>query len=257
MNRWMVPVVAVGCACAFGSVRSMGQGADAAGGLAALEAQKAQLQAEMKAADVKRAEIVKALEAKPVLSEAKKLWDSAETAYQEFVKGNADYAKLSKARGDAEAAARKAIEDGKVANPEYVALRKQGEELRQKRGAIGKDAALDKAAVEKQKADLDAEMKTVESKKTEIRKTIEAQPANVELMNAAAAAAKAFDEFTKTNADFVRLLKARDDAANAYRKVLEDAKDADPDYTALRKQRDELKQKMSDIERQLAAARPK
>jgi chromosome segregation ATPase len=250
MNRSAVSVAVASWVCAVGAVRCMGQGADAAGSLAALEAQKSQLRAEMQAAEAKRADIVKAIEAKPLLSEAKKLWDSAETAYQEFVKSNADYSRLSKARGESDAAVRKALEDGRIASPEYMALRKQADELRAKLGALGSDATADKTAI-------GAEMKVVEGKKAEIRKAIESQPACAEKVTAAAAAAKAFNEFCGTNADYTRLVKARDDAANAYRKARDEATAADPDYTAVRNQREELRKKLADIERQMAAARPK
>jgi uncharacterized coiled-coil DUF342 family protein len=105
---------------------------------AALEQQRNELDAQGKELEKKKADRKVALEQMTEVAAAKKALDTAETALQDFIKNNPDYAKLLKARDEASAAYRTAYEAAKSADTEYAAIRKQVEELRAKRSEIEK-----------------------------------------------------------------------------------------------------------------------
>jgi chromosome segregation ATPase len=118
-------------------------------------------------------------------------------------------------------------------------------------------AGGDAATLEKQRADIDQELRDIEKKKTERRKAIEESKPVTDAKRALETAEAAYQDFVKNNPDYAKLAKARDEAAAAYRKAIEDAKTADPDYTALRKQTDDARAKRAEIDKKANEARQK
>jgi hypothetical protein len=145
MKRTVLAAVVAGTMYGWTLTSVRAQGA-AAGDVAALEKERTAVDEEFRAVDQKRTELLKAIEASPALVELKKTSDTAESAYQDFVKNNPDYVRFLKARDESGAAYRKALEDAKAADAGYLANRKQRDELRAKKSELDKKVAAAKAA---------------------------------------------------------------------------------------------------------------
>jgi hypothetical protein len=140
MKRWILAAMVAGAVGGWTLTNARAQDA------ATLQKERVTLDEEARALDQKKADLLKTLEASPALAELKKTWDTAETAYQDFIKNNPDYTRFLKARDESAAAYRKALEDAKTADAGYMANRKQREEVRVKKSELDKKIAAAKDA---------------------------------------------------------------------------------------------------------------
>jgi hypothetical protein len=90
----------------------------------------AALDKEVRDIEQKKTDRRKAMADLPELAAAAKAAAAAESAYQEFVKGNVEYVKLDKDRSEAEGAYRKAQSEAQAADADYKALYAQRDAAR-------------------------------------------------------------------------------------------------------------------------------
>ncbi|MEO5368259.1 MAG: hypothetical protein H7831_18270 [Magnetococcus sp. WYHC-3] len=180
----------------------------------------------------------KAIEELPAMLEAKKVMDAAVTELKDFQTNNAEYVATKTAADTTADASRKAWDTATAKDVQYPVLCEQLKETLEKQRrakANPRDATRgvqvmtknETAAMEKEIADLRKKIKEREQLLGELPEVSESR-------KAAAAAEAAFQEFTRNNAEYNKLLAARQEAIPAYRKALELAKTNDEEYNTLK-----------------------
>jgi chromosome segregation ATPase len=259
MKRLMAVGLCGVLVCSGGIAVVLAQNAAISGGVAALEQQKGEIDKEIKAVEQKLAVRRKAIEEQANVAAARKVKDTAEKAFNDFTASDAVYTKLDQERKAKSAASVTALENAKTADAEYLALRKQLIEVNTKRGEAEKklrEAAPDaQEALKQELAGFAKEAREIEKKKTECQALLKAKPEVAEAIKAAAAADTPYQEFVKNNAEYLKLAKESKEAGTAYRKVFDEGKAADAEYTLLSKQLEDVRVRRNEIEKTIAEAK--
>jgi hypothetical protein len=247
-------VVSVG-----GAALGRAQDARDAGGIAALEQQRAEVGREYASIEKKLADRQKAIDEQAGVVAARKAAQAAEAAFNDFAANNAVYAKLVKDRNTANAASANALEAAKIADAEYPELRKQLNANSARKHELSKslqDAPKDvQEQVKKEMEGLDKQTQEINRKKVERRVVLNAKPEVLDAVKAAAAAESALQEFVKSNADYIKLARERGEAGDAFHKAMSAAQAADAEYAPLRKQLDTVRGRINEIDWKIAASK--
>ena len=258
MNRLIVTALCAGMVYAGGTGAVRAQEV-AAGGAATLERQKSEAAKELKAVEQKLAEREKALSEQPQVAEAKKAATAAEAAYKDFTTNNAEYIKLAKTQAETMAASRKAWDAAVSKDADLPQLRKQINELKAREGeaktSLRKAAPDAQAALKKEIAGLADQAAALNLKIKEREQALNEQPDVAEAKKAASAAEAAYKEFVKSNAEYIKLLAARNETGAAYKKAMDAAKSADPAFLAFTQEKAAVRARLSEIEKKMGNAK--